>query len=56
MLNYLVQPADPCQIDLIQAVADKLLLNGLKYPPADVAAAADTPPLALGRLGSVPKR
>ena len=56
VLIYLVQIADHCQIDLSQAVADKLVLNGRKYPPAGVAAAADAPPLAPGKLGALPNR
>lgn len=56
VLIYLVQIADHCQIDLSQAVADKLVLNGRKYPPAGVAAASDAPPLAPGKLGALPNR
>ena len=55
MLIYLAQIADQSQIDLPQAVADKLVLNALKYPPAGVAAAAGAPPLALGKLGAPAK-
>ena len=43
VLIYLVQIADHCQIDLSQAVADKLVLNARKYPPAGVAAAPGAP-------------
>ena len=56
VLIYLVQIADHCQIDLPQAVADKLVLNARKYPPAGVAAAPDAPALALGKLGALTQR
>ena len=56
VLIYLLQIADHCQIDLPQAVADKLVLNGRKYPPAGVAAASDALPLAPGKLGALPNR
>ncbi len=53
VLVYLVQIADHCQINLPQAVADKLVLNAGKYPPAGVEAAAGAPPLSVGKLGAV---
>ena len=53
VLVYLVQIADHCKIDLAQAVADKLVLNARKYPPAGVAAAPGAPPLAVGKLGAI---
>ena len=53
VLIYLVQIADHCQINLPQAVADKLVLNAGKYPPAGVEAAAGAPPLSVGKLGAV---
>ena len=53
VLVYLVQIADHCKIDLAQAVADKLVLNARKYPPAGVAAAPGAPPLAVGNLGAI---
>ena len=54
MLVYLVQIADHCKVDLPQAVADKLVLNARKYPPAGVAVAPGAPPLSplsIGKLG-----
>jgi len=36
VLVYLIQLADKCQVDLREAVLEKMLLNAAKYPAAQV--------------------
>lgn len=41
VLMYLLQLADKCGVDLVQAVPRKIAMNGRKYPPGKPAPEAD---------------